>query len=106
ERVQLLRHAFAAHGSVWLITGRFVTGLRNLTGLLAGASGMPLRRFLPISTAAAVGWASIHALEYYWFGHALLHASTLVRVVLVFAGLAWFVASISVLRRRALLARP
>jgi membrane protein DedA with SNARE-associated domain len=106
ERVQSLRHAFAAHGSVWLIIGRFVPGLRNLTGLLAGASGMPLRRFLPISAAAAVGWATISALEYYWFGHALLHASTWVRVVLVLAGLAWLALSFGVLRRRALLARP
>jgi membrane protein DedA with SNARE-associated domain len=102
ERVQHLRHRFATHGGVWLFIGRFVSGLRNLTGLLAGASGMPLRRFLPISTAAALAWATIHSLEYYWFGHALLGASTFVQVLMVGAGLAWLGISLTVLRRRAL----
>jgi membrane protein DedA with SNARE-associated domain len=102
ERVQQLRHGFATHGAAWLFLSRFVTGLRNVAGLVAGASGMELRRFLPISAAAAVAWATISALEYYWFGHALLGASTWVRVVLVVAGLAWLVVSFGLLRRRAL----
>jgi membrane protein DedA with SNARE-associated domain len=102
ERVQQLRHGFAAHGTVWLFISRFVSGLRNVAGLFAGASGMDLRRFLPISTAAALVWATVNALEYYWFGHALLAASTWVRVVLVCAGIAWLVVSLGLLRRRAL----
>ncbi len=102
ERVQLLRHGFATHGAVWLFIGRFVSGLRNLTGLLSGASGMPLRRFLPISIAAATAWATIHSLEYYFFGHALLGASTFARVVMVCAGLVGGVVALSVFRRRML----
>lgn len=102
ERVQQLRDVFAAQGAVWVFIGRFITGLRNLTGLLAGASGMSLRRFLPVSLAAALAWALLSALEYYWFGHALLGAGTFVRVVLVIAGIAWLVVSLAVLRRRAL----
>jgi membrane protein DedA with SNARE-associated domain len=39
---------------VWPFIGRFISGLRNVTGLLAGASGMTLKRFLPVSTAAAL----------------------------------------------------
>jgi membrane protein DedA with SNARE-associated domain len=102
ERVQQLREVFAAQGVVWVFIGRFITGLRNVTGLLAGAAGMPIRRFVPVSFAAALTWAVVSALEYYWFGHALLGASTLVRVVLVVAGIAWLVVSLGVLRRRAL----
>jgi membrane protein DedA with SNARE-associated domain len=102
ERVQQLREVFAAQGVVWVFIGRFITGLRNLTGLLAGATGMSLRRFLPASFAAALAWALLSALEYYWFGHTLLGASTFVRVVLVIAGIAWLVVSLGVLRRRAL----
>lgn len=102
ERVQQLRHGFAAHGAVWLFISRFVTGLRNLAGLVAGASGMKLSRFLPITAAASVAWATISALEYYWFGHALLGASTGVRVVLVCAGIASAVVTLGVLRRRAM----
>ena len=47
ERVQQLRRQFACHGVAWLFIGRFISGVRNVTGLLAGASGMSLRRFFP-----------------------------------------------------------
>jgi membrane protein DedA with SNARE-associated domain len=102
ERVRLLRSEFAAHGGSLLFIGRFVSGLRNVTGLLAGASGMPVSRFLPLSAAAATAWALINGLEYYWFGHALAGADTWVQVVLVCAGIAWLVVSLTLLRRRAL----
>ena len=102
ERVQQLRRAFAAHGSVWLVVGRFFTGGRNIMGLLAGASDMALMRFLPISAAAALAWTLINALEYYFFGHALLAAGTWLKVALVCAGIAWMVISFGLLRRRAL----
>jgi membrane protein DedA with SNARE-associated domain len=102
ERVQQLRRAFAAHGGVWLVVGRFFTGGRNVMGLLAGGSGMTLKRFLPISAAAALAWTLVNALEYYWFGHALLAAGTWLKVVLVGAGIAWVVISFGLLRRRAL----
>jgi membrane protein DedA with SNARE-associated domain len=102
ERVQMLRSVFAEHGAAWLFVGRFISGLRNVTGLLAGASGMRPGRFLPVSAAAALAWALINGLEYYWFGHALLGASTWVQVVLIVVGLAWLVVSFGILRRRAL----
>lgn len=102
ERVQRLRRQFAEHGVMWLFVGRFITGVRNLAGLVAGASGMSLNRFLPVSAAAALIWALLNALEYYWFGHALVGASTWVQVALVCAGLAWLVVSLAVLRRRTL----
>ncbi len=101
-RVHQLRCAFAAHGGVWLVVGRFFTGGRNVMGLLAGSSGMPIRRFLPISAAAALAWTLVNALEYYFFGHALLAAGTWLKVVLVCAGIAWMVLSFGLLRRRAL----
>jgi membrane protein DedA with SNARE-associated domain len=102
ERVQQLRSTFATQGVVWVFIGRFISGLRNATGLLAGSSGMSFRRFLPVTAAAALAWALLNALEYYWFGHALLGASTWVRVVLVGAGVAWLAISLGLLRRRAL----
>ena len=102
DRVQRLRREFAAHGMAWLFIGRFISGLRNVTGLLAGASGMTLRRFLPVSAAAALAWALVNALGYYWFGHAVVGASTWVRVGMVCAGLAWMAISVLLLRRRGL----
>jgi membrane protein DedA with SNARE-associated domain len=102
ERVARLRTEFAAHGAAWLFVGRFISGVRNVTGLLAGASAMPVRRFLPVSGAAALAWAAINSLEYYWFGRALAGADTWVQVLLVCAGLAWLFFSLRLLRRRAL----
>lgn len=101
-RVHRLRHEFAEHGAAWLFIGRFVTGVRNVTGLLAGASGMRLGRFLAVSTAAALVWAVTNALEYYFFGDALAGASTWLQALLICVGLAWMVVSLNLLRRRAL----
>jgi membrane protein DedA with SNARE-associated domain len=102
ERVQRVRREFAAHGQAWLFIGRFISGVRNVLGLLAGASGMPFRRFFAISAAAAAVWAAVNGLEYYWFGSAIANASTWVQIVLIVAGLAWLVLSVRFLRRRAL----
>ncbi len=102
ERVQRLRREFAAHGAGWLLVGRFISGARNVCGLVAGASAMPLRTFLPLSAAAATVWALVNGLEYYWFGHALTGASTWVQILLVGAGVAWALLTVRLLRRRAL----
>jgi membrane protein DedA with SNARE-associated domain len=102
DRVQRLRREFADHGMAWLFIGRFISGLRNVTGLLAGASGMTLKRFLPVSAAAALAWALLNALGYYWFGHAVVGASTWVRIGMVGLGLVWLAVSVLLLRRRAL----
>lgn len=102
ERVHRVRAELAARGRSWLFVGRFISGVRNVTGLVAGASGMPFRRFLPVSAAAAVVWAVVNALEYYWFGHALLGASTWLQVLMILAGIAATVLSLRLLRRRAL----
>jgi membrane protein DedA with SNARE-associated domain len=100
--VQRLRAEFAQHGGAWVFVGRFISGVRNVTGLLAGSSGMSVNRFLPLSAAAALVWAVTNALEYYFFGDALAGASTWVQVVLVCAGIGWMLFSLNVLRRRAL----
>jgi membrane protein DedA with SNARE-associated domain len=102
DRVQRLRREFAVHGMAWLFIGRFISGLRNVTGLLAGASGMTLKRFLPVSAAAALAWALLNALGYYWFGHAVVGASMWVRIGMVGVGLVWLAVSVLLLRRRAL----
>jgi membrane protein DedA with SNARE-associated domain len=100
ERVMRIRHELAVHGIGWLVVGRFISGVRNVIGLLAGASGMPLTRFLPLSAFAATVWALGNGLGYYWFGHALTRASTWVQVAMVCAGLAWMLLSLHLLRRR------
>jgi membrane protein DedA with SNARE-associated domain len=97
-----LRYEFAVHGGAWLFIGRWVTGLRNVIGLLIGSSGMGIRRFLSLTAASALLWATGVTLQYYWFGDALAAADTWLQVLLICAGVAWMVISLNLLRRRAL----
>ena len=48
---------------------RFVTGLRVVAALAAGAAGMPWRCFFLANLAGALVWASSMALLGYFFGH-------------------------------------
>jgi membrane protein DedA with SNARE-associated domain len=100
ERIEALRRELASHGTGWLLMSRFVTGLRNAAGILAGASAMPLRRFLTVSFVAATLWAVSAALEYYWFGAALAGAATWLQILLIALGIAWTLISLRLLRRR------
>jgi membrane protein DedA with SNARE-associated domain len=102
QRVAQLRNEFARSGAAWVFIGRFITGIRNVCGLLAGASGMAPVRVLLVSFAAAVVWATTSTLEYYFFGSALVGASTWLQVLLSCVGLTWMAASVTLLRRRAL----
>ena len=100
ERVQELREQFQMHALAPIFIARFVSIARNLAGLLAGASGFPLLRFLAVSAAAATAWSTIVTLEYYFAGHAILAAPTWLQIVLVIAGLIATILSVRLLRRR------
>jgi membrane-associated protein len=86
ERVQELRGQFQRNAIAPLFIARFVTGLRNVAGLAAGASGVPLGRFLAVSAVAAWAWSALIALEYYFAGHAILGAPTWLQIVLLIVG--------------------
>jgi membrane protein DedA with SNARE-associated domain len=102
ERVFHLRQEFATHGGAWVFVGRFISGVRNAVGLVAGASGMALGRFLIISAAAATAWSLWNGLQIYYIGHTLLGASTWVQVLMVCVGIVWMLVSVNFLRRRVL----
>jgi membrane protein DedA with SNARE-associated domain len=99
ERVEQLRGWFQAHGVAPVFIARFITGARNVAGLLAGATGMPLPRFLLVSTAACMVWSTLITLEYYFAGHVILGAPTWLQIVLVVVGLVATIASFRLLRR-------
>jgi membrane protein DedA with SNARE-associated domain len=54
DRAQAL---FKQHGHWAVFVGRFVTGLRIFSGILAGLFRMPYRRFLFFNFTGAVSWA-------------------------------------------------
>ena len=85
---------FARHGAKTVFIARFVTGLRVVGAILAGASTLPWGRFLIFNAAGAIAWATTfgsigYLLGYswetieYWIGHLGL----VLLVVLAAAGL-------------------
>jgi membrane protein DedA with SNARE-associated domain len=98
ERVQELRGQFERHAIAPLFIARFITGLRNVAGLVAGASGVGLGRFLAVSAVAALAWSAVITLEYYFAGHAILAAPTWLQIALIIVGLLATIASLRVLR--------
>jgi membrane-associated protein len=98
ERVQQLRQDFQKHALAPVFIARFITGARNLVGLVAGASGMAIRGFFLITAAAALVWATVITLEYYFAGKALLGAPTWLQILLIVVGLVATIASFRLLR--------
>jgi phosphatidylglycerol lysyltransferase len=98
ERVQQLRRDFQRHAFAPVFIARFITGARNLAGLVAGASGMAYRGFILVSAAAAVVWASLITLEYYFAGKAILGAPTWLQVTLILVGIIATIISFRLIR--------
>jgi membrane-associated protein len=67
EHVRRVERFFDRYGGRAVLVGRFVGILRALTPFVAGASGLPLRRFLPYSVLGALGWAATFTLVGYAF---------------------------------------
>ena len=98
ERVQQLRERFARQGLVPVFVARFFTGLRNVAGLVAGASGMAFAGFFLVSAAAAIAWSALITLEYYFAGHAILGAPTWLQILLIIVGIVATIVSFRLLR--------
>jgi membrane-associated protein len=58
------------HGGAAVFTGRFVGFVRSFLPFAAGAAGMPYRRFLPSTVAAALIWGTGSVLVGYFLGAA------------------------------------
>ncbi len=57
QRLAQVEKLLANHGAVMIIVGRFLGFVRPLSPFIAGASRMPLKRFLPYDVLAAGVWA-------------------------------------------------
>jgi membrane protein DedA with SNARE-associated domain len=98
ERVGQLRSWFQDHGVAPVFIARFITGLRNIAGLVAGATGMPFGRFLAVSSVACALWSTIITLEYYFAGHVILGAPTWLQITLIIVGIVATIASFKLLK--------
>src|SRR5690349_21715015 len=57
ERIDQVESFLATRGAVMIVVGRFIGFVRPLSPFIAGASRMPLRRFLPYDVLAAGLWS-------------------------------------------------
>lgn len=104
SRMGRAQHFLVRHGGAAVFTGRFVGFVRTFLPFVAGASGMPYRRFFRYSSAASLVWGVGNVLLGYFAGAAateLLHQAGLVAIpALVAAGAAALVTRRLVTRRR------
>jgi membrane protein DedA with SNARE-associated domain len=70
RRLTLVRYLFGKHGGKAVFIGRFCTGLRSFTPILAGASLMRWRVFLAWAIAGGVVWPCAHGAVAYLLGNA------------------------------------
>jgi len=68
ERLRQFDRFFFRHGAKTVFVARFVTGLRVVGALLAGASGLPWRTFLFFNASGAVVWSTAIGLAGYLLG--------------------------------------
>ncbi len=61
---------FARHGGKAVALGRFVAGVRVVAAIVAGASRMPVGRFMLANAAGALAWAAVTASLVVWLGPA------------------------------------
>ncbi len=75
ERLAATTRFFERHGGKVVLVARFVEGLRQLNGIVAGISRMPWRRFAAFNAAGAVLWVG------FWAGLAYLAGSRLEQLI-------------------------
>jgi membrane protein DedA with SNARE-associated domain len=83
EQMARLRERFLRHSGKSVLLGRFVAVLRVIAGPMAGAVGMPYRRFLLCNTAGACLWA-ITMVSLAWFGGRWIPFERMVKGVVEF----------------------
>lgn len=59
---------FQRHGGLAVLVGRVVPGVRSLVSIPAGACGMPLGRFLLLTTIGTTVWVTLLGSLGYWLG--------------------------------------
>ena len=59
ERLDKAEHWFVRHGGKIITLARFIEGLRQANGIIAGMIGMPWRRFLAYNALGAALWVGL-----------------------------------------------
>lgn len=68
ERFRWIEGYFAKHGTSTVFFSRFITGVRVICAMAAGAAGMSWERFVLANAGGALAWATVISLAGYFFG--------------------------------------
>lgn len=74
-RLERVEGFFARHGGKAILLGRFVGLVRAVLPFVAGASRLPLRRYLPYDIVGSGLWGTAYVLLGYVFWRSIEHAS-------------------------------
>jgi membrane protein DedA with SNARE-associated domain len=92
---------FDKHGAKTVLIARFVTGLRVVGAVLAGASGLPWGRFLLYNATGAVAWATTFGAVGYFLAYSWETLEEWIgRSGLALLAVVAIIAVVAVLRRR------
>jgi membrane protein DedA with SNARE-associated domain len=69
ERLDKAGRFFERHGGKVVVVARFIEGLRQLNGIVAGTSAMTWRRFLVFNMIGAALWVGLWCAVGYFSGH-------------------------------------
>jgi membrane protein DedA with SNARE-associated domain len=113
ERLDKGERFFRRYGGQIVVVARFIEGLRQLNGIIAGIAEMPWPRFLVFNTIGAILWVGVWSTTGYLAGNNITSVySTVTRYslyLLIALGVlvaAWITRSVVRRRRRAAAAEP
>jgi membrane protein DedA with SNARE-associated domain len=78
-RLDRVETFMSRHGPKVVVVARFIEGLRQLNGIVAGATGMPWRRFMIFNAIGAAVWVGVWAAVGYLAGDHLTAIQATVR---------------------------
>ncbi len=73
SRIKIARYLFRQHGAKVVIIGRFVTVLRSIAGILAGANHMSWPPFFMATLIGGVTWTALYGFAAYYLGDRIHH---------------------------------
>ncbi|MBI1375722.1 MAG: DedA family protein [Phycisphaera sp.] len=97
DRVDPIRRMIDRHQVLVIMGFRFIYGLRTITPVVLGMTGVPLRRFIPLNILSATIWAVAVGVAGYLFGQLLenfwsdlrRHEWWIAAGILVMGGVIW-----------------
>ena len=99
SRLRLGQYIFRRHGGKIVFFGRFISVLRALASILAGANGFDLRRFLIFTTAGSIVWAAVFGSGAFFFGRVIHRVAGPFGIATLILGAAALVSAWMFLRR-------